>query len=174
MSCITEILKLKGDAEIMPFPDNNEIVIEGGGSYKGYEYIITFTSMGHRCSYVAITPDHPLYGKDQASSSDGFDLCVHGGITFHQQEHSIKKLLKNPCLDEWLGFDAAHGYDIPSVETSEKYFGLTKWVEYMKNNSFYTDHRESKKMGMTHKTFEYMEQECFKLIDQLIEIKKAA
>lgn len=173
MSCITEILKLKGDKPFLATP-NDEIVVEGGGVYKNYEYLITFTAMGHRCGYVAINADHPVYGTDQVCSSDGFDLSAHGGITFHQQESVIKTMLKTPCQDEWLGFDAAHCYDTGCVETAEKYFGLTEFVKHMKGNSFYTDKTECHGMGITHKTFTYMEQECFKLIDQLIDIGKAA
>lgn len=58
MSCITEILKVKGDKD---FIVSGEIAIEGGGTYKDYEYIITFTSSGHRCGYVAIPESHSLY-----------------------------------------------------------------------------------------------------------------
>lgn len=174
MSCITEILNMKGDAPIMAFPQNSKVVIEGGGEYKGYEFLITFTDLGHRCGYVAINPSHPVYGKDQVSpcEKDDFDLCVHGGITFHQEEHGIKEILKHPCKDEWLGFDAAHGGDAGCPDTVEKYFGKTEFVSYMKNNAFYTVEMEL--MGMKHRTFDYMRQECFNLIDQLIEIENRA
>lgn len=30
--------------------------------HKGYKCVVVFTSMGHRCGYVAVTPDHPLFG----------------------------------------------------------------------------------------------------------------
>lgn len=171
MSCITEILKLKGEREFMPFPENDSIVIEGGGTYRDYEYLITFTDMGHRCGYVAIDSSHPVYSHNQVIGTDEFDLDVHGGITFHKQEHSVKKLLSHPCNDEWLGFDAAHGNDHACVVTAEKYFGLTKNIEYMKNNTFYTDLAESRGMGIEHRTYAYMEEQCKYLIDQLIRIK---
>ena len=78
----------------MPFPRNKGIVIEGGGLYRDYEFLITFTELGHRCGYVAINPNHPCYKKNLVMSSD-FDLSVHGGITFHAEDHGAKSILSN-------------------------------------------------------------------------------
>jgi len=30
--------------------------------YQGYKCVVVFTKIGHRCGYVAVTPDHPLFG----------------------------------------------------------------------------------------------------------------
>lgn len=30
--------------------------------HKGYKCVVVFTDMGHRCGYVAVAPDHPLFG----------------------------------------------------------------------------------------------------------------
>lgn len=171
MSCITEILKIKGDREIMPFPKNKGIVIEGGGEYLGYEYLITFTELGHRCGYVAITPDHPLYGKDEVGCGD---LDVHGGITFHQEEHGAKSILSHHCKDEWLGFDAAHCTDHACMVTAEKYFGSDhEFIKYAKTSDFYMKPNRYGEFS-EHRTYKYMEKHCKKLIKQLIEIKEAA
>jgi len=32
--------------------------------HKDYKCVVVFTSSGHRCGYVAVTPDHPLFGID--------------------------------------------------------------------------------------------------------------
>lgn len=170
MSCISEVLKIKGNKEFMPFPESTGLVIEGGGEHKGYEYLITFTEMGHRCGYVAINPDHPCYKKDLVSNGD-FDVSVHGGVTFHREEHAIKKMLKHPCSDEWIGFDAAHYNDRACIRTAEKYFGSENtFIKHAKTSDFYM---KPDFFGdiVIHRTFEYMEQECKNLIDQLIEIK---
>lgn len=32
--------------------------------YNGYKYVVVFGDGGHRCGYVAVGPDHPLFGID--------------------------------------------------------------------------------------------------------------
>lgn len=70
MSCIPKILELKGTKEFLPIPSLNQqdkyttTVIEGGGNYKGYDYLITFRDMGFRCGYVALEPNHPATGEN--------------------------------------------------------------------------------------------------------------
>lgn len=56
-----------------------------------------------RCGYVRVPPGHPLHGKNY----DDFDIEVHGGLTFAEEE---------PCAHEdgigwWFGFDCAHAGD---------------------------------------------------------------
>ena len=118
MSCISKILEVKGDK---PFIINkhNTIAIEGGGKFKGYEYIITFTEFGHRCGYVAIPESHPIH----SSKEDYPDYEVHGGVTFFEKARFDEFTGGHKCLDKWIGFDAMHGGDIPCMKTSDKYFG---------------------------------------------------
>lgn len=167
MSCISEILKFKGDKPILSIPTNDEAVIEGGGVYKGYEYLITFTARGHRCGYVAIDSTHPLYGKSLSWPTDE-SLDVHGGITFQKTTHSAKEMLTHPCNDEWLGFDAMHHADKPCEDTVKLYFGEEAYLKWQKDFYFTCPVFDISE----HRTFEYMEKECFKLIKQLI--KKVA
>lgn len=70
MSCISKLLEMKGDKEFLPIDDH--AVVEGGGHYKGYEFLITFVETGYRCGYVAIPPGIK-YDSDK--------LYVHGRIT---------------------------------------------------------------------------------------------
>ena len=37
-------------------------IVESNFKYKGYQCITTFGDMGHRCGYVGLPKDHPLYG----------------------------------------------------------------------------------------------------------------
>ena len=97
MSCITEILK-RNTLNIDEFKTTG-LIVEGGGVYKDYEYLITFTSLGHRCGYVALKGDE---GYDKKEGYD-LDLDVHGGITFKDRTHSLKSSIA--CDDEWIGFD---------------------------------------------------------------------
>ena len=169
MSCITEILKLKGESEFLRIPGVDGIVVEGGGTFKGYEYLITFVSNGHRCGYVAISADHPCYSVGENSYSDpvGYSFYVHGGITFNGRSDIVDSFLDISCDDRWLGFDAYHYNDAPCLQTSLKYFG-----ECHRNKAMRESEDDFKISGTIHRTYEYMEEECKDLIDQLSEIKK--
>lgn len=164
MSCISEILNLKGDKEFLVLGNPkgfHAFCIENGGEYKGYEYLITMVGRGHRCGYVAIPEDKPI--NDKGVDYD-FGYDVHGGITFCDRDHPAKAALSIACTDLWLGFDAAHGHDCVDLVCAEKYFGETQEIKYMKTNDFY----RGIEFGEI-RTFEYMESECKKLIDQLVQ-----
>lgn len=155
MSCITQLLEIKGERDYLPIHDS--VVIEGGGTYKDFDYLIVFTNYGHRCGYVAL-PFGCRYDSDA--------LRVHGGITFEGESHDAKDLLPIPCNDTWLGFDAAHCDDHPCYDTAQKIFGHDpKRYEFLKEA-----HKPLMRFpGIVHRTYEYMENECKHLIDQLIE-----
>jgi hypothetical protein len=165
MSCITKILELKGDKEFIA--SHSQSGVEGGGVYKGYEYIISFTSLGHRCGYVAIADG--VIGEYE-------DLYVHGGITFQDNEHGFKSLLDKPCSDLWIGFDAAHCDDLGNLDTAMKYFGhlpeAKRSIEALKSITE-ESYRSLADLGCIHRTYEYMEDQCKYLIDQIIERKAA-
>lgn len=38
-------------------------ITESDFEYKDYRCVTTFTDMGHRCGYVGVPEEHPLYGK---------------------------------------------------------------------------------------------------------------
>jgi len=156
MSCITQLLKLKGDKEFLPI--NNLVVIEGGGLYKDYEYLITFVSHGHRCGYVAIPEDIDINVDD---------ISCHGDITFEDREHSAKALLPLPCNDLWIGFDAAHWNDVGCAKTIRKYFPHNKKIDFFEDSMMALSQFDN----VTHKTYEYMENECKSIIDQIIEMR---
>jgi hypothetical protein len=159
MSCITQLLELKGEKDYLQVHDS--VVIEGGGVYKDFEYLIVFTDYGHRCGYVAI-PNGCRY------DSDG--LRVHGGITFEDEDHPAKDLLPVHCNDTWLGFDAAHSGDIGCYNKARRIFGDQDGRYNLLEELNKPFHRFP---SVTHKSFEYMENECKYLIDQLIEANHA-
>lgn len=162
MSCITELLKMKGNAPFLKFADKG--VIEGGGKYHGYEWIVTFVEHGHRCGYVALPSEHPFNRFD-----DTYDMPVdcHGGVTFCSRKHRAKEMLTHYCNDLWMGFDCAHYGDAKCIETSEKYFGETEWTKVVKNEPHICMDR-----GEIHKSFKYVERHCKKVIRQLIKASK--
>jgi len=106
MSCIPKILELKGDKDHLHTMDHSKLpadcgnVIEGGGEYKGYHYLITFTGTAHRCGYVGIEEGHPLYGKDlmQNSAPDYFQtshIVMMSGLVSMQRTLGMEKTGKN-------------------------------------------------------------------------------
>ena len=157
MSCITKLLELKGDKAFIPSPVQPEVIIEGGGTYKGFDYLVVLNHMAHRCGYVAISKDHPAYN---AGCYDDIDVDVHGGLTFFSEPH----IIESDCGDKWAGFDAGHAYDGYDLDALETYFGADdETVKYMRSRDFYTNpHRD-----LVIRDFAYMEAECKKLIDQL-------
>ena len=43
---------------------NDNYIVEHEFEHAGYKCVVTFSAMGHRCGYVGIPKNHPLYGKD--------------------------------------------------------------------------------------------------------------
>lgn len=169
MSCISKILEIKGDKEFLKVPDI-DVVIEHGGKYKDYEYLIVFNGNGFRCGYVALTETHPTY--THANTFPDFD--VHGGVTFFDYPHLIDIFLPHPCTDKWIGFDCGHlgvGGDLSDLQLIKKYFnGLCHQVEFMEKMELYNPKLKSLEFNIRSiKSIEYVENECKKLIDQLIE-----
>lgn len=168
MSCIPKILELKGDKEFLIVPTRS-IAIEGGGHYRGYDYLITFQDMGFRCGYVALPPNHPVNKSETEYLSD-IELEVHGGVTFFAENHLSSQFFGNEaCLDKWVGFDAGHAWDISDLECAKKYFPDLRSIqmEHIENRSM--NDRWGDGSHCELRTKEYMEQECKDLIDQLIE-----
>jgi|ERR1041385_95645 hypothetical protein len=163
MSCISEILKVKGDKEFLRVGD--EIVIEDGGNYKGYEYLITFSTNGFRCGYVAIDTNHPTYHD----SSDYPDYSVHGGITFFDKSHLAESILGHTCTDKWLGFNAGHSCDLSDIDSVNKYFPTLRMMKLLYLKKINETLCKNIFFDSSIRTKEYMIDECKKLIDQLIE-----
>jgi hypothetical protein len=176
MSCITEILKLKGDQDVL-VPEGNWIAVEGGGTYKDYEYLVVLNTNGHRCGYVAIPPEHKYsQTPEETGLSPGgqvskrynyYDLEIecHGGLTFMAPDHGLKDLIPNACNDIWIGFDCGHCWDACDTETHLKYFGED---ENVKRRSFFDTMRLPNDQSV--KSYHYAAMECESIIDQLIKV----
>jgi hypothetical protein len=162
MSCIPKLLALKGDKEFLKVSPGT--LIECGGEYRGYDYLITFRNLGFRCAYVAIPKGHPLFMRE--SYDDLTELDVHGGVTFFS-EAMFDDVVPHECGDKWIGFDAGHCTDIKDMDSADRYFSDSLAVNFLKK---YTE-----EMGVisylaaTVKTTKYMEHQCKSLIDQIIE-----
>jgi hypothetical protein len=167
MSCISEILKLKGDKEYLMISES--CMAEDGGIYKDYEYLITFNDRGFRCGYVTINNDHKVYNYNDY---DSLDLYVHGGVTFFDKSDFILEpsLIKTSCVDKWIGFDADHAYDGRNLELAKKYFNIsdvdnTDGYRFLLNSI-----RTLQQVRSQVRSKEYMIEQCKELIDQLVEL----
>lgn len=96
-------------------------MIQFDNEINGFRCVIARMPLGHLCGYVALKPNHPLYGKeyggtydektDEYTGSPVDVLDVHGGITYSEAE-----LLDTKSVDTWwLGFDCAHGQDFKDI-----------------------------------------------------------
>lgn len=166
MSCIPALLALKGGNEFLQLGESPNM-IEDGGEYEGYNYLITFAPLGHRCGYVAISNSHPLYneqGNEQGWNSEKIqDLDVHGDVTFFDNP-SDRFGIPDNCEEKWIGFDAAHCNDKRDMETLKKIneiaYCAAKYVEDIIKISLVDNFQEVR-------TKDYMIEECKQLILQL-------
>lgn len=175
MSCITEILKLKGDNEVF-VPEGNWIAVEGGGSYKDHEYLIVLNTNGHRCGYVALHPEHKYSqvapeAKEIASQPfydyNKLEIDCHGGLTFMAPDHGLKELLPVACNDMWIGFDCGHCDDRCDIEAHRKYFGEEL---HIRKKTFFEAMNFPEYADQFIRNYEYVEKECQSIIDQLIAV----
>jgi hypothetical protein len=171
MSCIKKLLELKGDKEILHTSCDDVPVIEGGGVYHGYEYLITFTPAGHRCAYVSI-PDRHIANDWNTYIDAEMKIECHGGITFVGKNHAVKEILGDDKRDDlWIGFDAAHYKDKGCLETIRRYYGNGELYQTQEKLA-----ETQKKLGLLefgeHRTYAFMEKECKDVIKQLIRLNE--
>jgi hypothetical protein len=48
----------------------------------GLKAQVIATPMGHRCGYVSVPAEHPMFGKHY----DDVEVTVHGGLTYAEAE----------------------------------------------------------------------------------------
>lgn len=131
--------------------------------YKDYECIVVMTPMGHRCGYVALPEDHP-YAELRY---DDFYIECHGGITW-----------ASGCFPDgsrpdhdWIGFDCGHAFDAKDYDTALEYFkddfDTVERLNYIRNIE------QECGIGVHFPTIirtqEFCEEECRKIVGQLID-----
>lgn len=119
-------------------------------TYKGFDCVILFIPLGHRCGYVGIPKGHRLYKKDCEH------IKCHGGITY--QDDWLHERDDEDVW--WIGFDCGHCYDRRDIETARKYFSdeilNLEFLEHMSNN----EHEL--------RTLDYCIEECKNIVEQII------
>ena len=73
---------------------NDRYIVEREFEHAGYKCVVTFGAMGHRCGYVGIPKNHPLYGKDYSDH-----LEIKKADVGDREVSGIFPLL-GACLDE--------------------------------------------------------------------------
>lgn len=80
---------------------------------------LMFMETGEYNGYVAVPPEHPLYGKDYGTE-EAEALDVHGGITLACEASELRNDIdifmdcKEPPRDWWVfGYDTCHYGDNP-------------------------------------------------------------
>lgn len=139
--------------------------VESDFIYKGLRCVVVLQSLGYRCGYVQVLPGHPAYLLDYGDELVE-DIEVHGGLTYSRSGGDY------PVTSEentwWFGFDAAHYIDKSDPFEAYRAGLITKEraIELVEDYSYkmFDDWRECRSK-------EYMEQECRRLADQLVEIK---
>lgn len=86
---------------------------------------LMYTEMGEYNGYVAVPPEHPLYGKDD-NAEEVEALEVHGGVTYAGEIKHLpypSELLDHKEIprDWWVfGFDTCHYGDNPDEWNLER------------------------------------------------------
>lgn len=157
MTLIERLLQMKGDSQFLVL---GNMAIEGGGRYRGFEYIVAFRPFGHRCGYVQIPKEF------QIENSEYDHLDVHGDITFFSHIDGwfdgISDLSEYNKKIFWIGFDTAHAGDKIDLELSEK---LWPTGHPMKGSEAFI------MLGDEPRLYDFMEAQCKHLIDQLVDKK---
>ena len=130
--------------------------VENKSMYKGFKYVITTMSLGHRCGYIEIPKSHPLFQLDY--DDDKFpNIEVHGGITYADKPHWDES-----ACGWYIGFDRGHYDDLPDIELMSD--------EYKKLRNLDSLIVSSDLNHATVKSLEFVEDECKNVIEQLINL----
>ena len=174
---------------------NDRYVVEREFEHAGYKCVVIFGSIGHRCGYVGIPKNHPLYGKDysdylEIKKADVGDrevsgifpllgACLdkdervrieayfqcHGGITFSDGGVNSGYPINSDLW--WFGFDCGHVGDKPDLEYAIEKF--PKHINELRIRKQIDDLYPIE--GDIVCTEEYVADECKKLAEQLKEFE---
>lgn len=158
--------------------------------HKGYKCVIIFTGLGHRCGYVGVDRNHPLFGieynrdikseellqelKNSAIGKRGIveAFCWDGkeirpSLLFNVHGSltysGSNKTYPTNQFDPlwWFGFDCAHAGDARDYEELKKREPTNKWYKIYEIEKKYPIRNDM------IRTKEYVEDECRSLADQL-------
>ena len=130
---------------------------------EGYQAVVTLVSptVPHRCGYIAVPQEHPLYNKNY---DDLYDISVHGGLTYSEYDKQTNYPMLLAEKVKWFGFDAAHAGDGYDWKAGEALIKTNKDRYRVKSVRKIVDKGEE---NDTIRTLEYMKEQCNELSKQL-------
>jgi len=171
---------------------NDRYIVEREFEHAGYQCVVIFQDMGHRCGYVGITKSNILYGKSYCDSFDMFQVNLDNMSTpeiFRLLGESVRYASENIPMEThfichggitysgggedsdypiasdlwWFGFDCAHAGDKRDLKLAYDRFSNKR--EILK----YQMELEEKYPieDDVIRTEEYVADECRKLAEQL-------
>lgn len=170
--------------------ENDRYIIERVFEHTGYTCVVTFGNMGHRCGYVGIPSNHPLFGKDyndylEIKKSDIGDrevsgilpllgACLdederirieayfqcHGGITYAGGGEHSSYPIESDLW--WFGFDCGHAGDKSDLD-----YAMQKFPSHRKEYQLRKMVESKYPINDAIRTKEYVADECKKLVEQL-------
>lgn len=81
--------------------------VEHAFAHKNLDCVVMHLGT-HRCGYVGVPKDHPLYGKSYKEADEKYDIYAHGGLTFSESNSKYPIEKKDTW---WFGYDCAHAGD---------------------------------------------------------------
>ena len=148
-------------------------IIEDRDTYKGYEYVVTFTSMGHRCAYIILPKPlefkediiEELSDKSNYWNNIGYNLDFPGGLTYLNY-HNLD--LKDENKQEFvIGWDYIHCWNKPNYDKAIEYFPEHK-EQILKlkeiNEIIYSDDKH-------YTTLQEAMEDCMWVINQIVDKK---
>lgn len=131
--------------------------IESDFIYKNFRCVVVFNcNTGYRCGYVELPSKDFLINNKYGEVRN---IDVHGGITYVENKPS-----DYPVKSKfgWIGFDCGHLNDEHDFKSWIKYFPeQRKLIEEIRAIAYTSEYS-------TVKTLEFCEEECKKIVDQLI------
>lgn len=131
--------------------------------YRGLPCVVLFMPMGYRCGYVGLPKNNKYYKKKY----DDIPADCHCGLTYSEPG----LFGQNDSDTWWIGFDCGHCFDGIDIESFEKYY-----MDELKSKA--VDTQRSAMIGAYQmygickeypaRTQEYDENECRKIVDQIV------
>lgn len=185
-------------AEVKKFKEpDKRYIVEREFEHAGYKCVVIFGRIGHRCGYVGIPENHPLYGKGYSEhlnikkSDVGdrevsgvfplFGACIdkderirieayfqcHGGITYAGGGKHSDYPIESDLW--WFGFDCGHAGDKADYE-----YAIKKFPKHREElEAILRVHSMCPFDGEVIRTEEYVADECKKLAEQLKEFEES-
>lgn len=139
-----------------------DYIVEKDFIIDEYRCVILGLRAGHRCGYISLNNDHPMYNKEYMD----IGIDVHGGMTYGGISNQYP--VETDEKYHWIGFDCIHlhdGQDMELMKSFEKDGEINRYIEISKDRGTYM-------YGNEVRSTEYVEKELIYAVEQLKNIKE--